>query len=80
MWRCDGFGGRNFGASLSRLVELAADRRDRQLAYVTVAASLTEDQQNDRLAERLSAIYGRSVDLKVTVEPADPRRRPGPDR
>ena len=31
-----GFGGRNFAASLTRLVELAAERRDRQVAYVTV--------------------------------------------
>ena len=32
-----GFGGRNFAGSLTRLVELAAERRDRQIAYVTVA-------------------------------------------
>lgn len=64
-----GFGGRNFSASLGRLVELAADRRERQLAYVTVASTLTEDQQQ-RLAASLSAIYGRPVDLKVSVAPA----------
>ncbi|HEX6873080.1 MAG TPA: F0F1 ATP synthase subunit delta, partial [Micromonosporaceae bacterium] len=64
-----GFGGRNFTASLSRLVELAADRRDRQIAYVTVAASLSEEEQR-RLGARLSEMYGRPVDLKVSVDPA----------
>jgi F-type H+-transporting ATPase subunit delta len=63
-----GFGGRNFSASLTRLVELAADRRQRELAYVTVASMLTEAEQN-RLAARLSQIYGRTVDLKITVSP-----------
>src|SRR6266542_3823217 len=32
-----GFGGRGFQASLTRLVELAADRRDASVAYVTAA-------------------------------------------
>jgi F-type H+-transporting ATPase subunit delta len=63
-----GFGGRNFSPSLSRLVELAAGRRERELAYVTVAKSLTEAEQ-DRLAARLSEIYGHPVDLKVSVAP-----------
>ena len=31
-----GFGGRSFNGALTRLVELAAERRDRQVAYVTV--------------------------------------------
>src|SRR5262245_8100078 len=63
-----GFGGRNFTAALTRLVELASDRRERQLAFVTVAPSLTEEQQTE-LAAKLSAIYGRAVDLKVSVSP-----------
>ncbi len=63
-----GFGGRNFSAGLSRLVELAADRRERQLAYVTVASVLSEDDQS-RLSAILSEIYGRVVDLKVSVAP-----------
>ncbi len=63
-----GFGGRRFSGGLTRLVELAADRRERQLAYVTVATMLTEDEQN-RLATKLSEIYGRAVDIKVSVAP-----------
>lgn len=64
-----GFGGRNFAGSLSRLVELAAERRDRQIAYVTVAVALS-DAEEQRLGARLSQMYGRQVDLKVTVDPA----------
>jgi len=63
-----GFGGRNFAASLSRLVELAADRQARQVAYVTVAGPLSEDQQR-RLGAKLSELYGREVSMKLTVEP-----------
>jgi F-type H+-transporting ATPase subunit delta len=64
-----GFGGRNFAAGLSRLVELAAERRDRQIAYVTVAALLSQADE-DRLAARLGEIYGRPVDLKVSADPS----------
>jgi F-type H+-transporting ATPase subunit delta len=65
----EGFGGRNFATSLSRMVELAAERRDRQIAYVTVAAPLT-DAEESRLAARLGQLYGRAVETKVTVNPA----------
>ena len=64
-----GFGGRNFSASLSRLVELCADRRDRQVAYVTVTSALSEAEA-DRLSARLAQMYGRQVALKVAVDPA----------
>ncbi|WP_089154993.1 F0F1 ATP synthase subunit delta [Micromonospora sp. NBS 11-29] len=63
-----GFGGRSFGGALTRLVELAADRRDRQVAYVTVAAPLTDEEER-RLGARLSAMYGREVSVKQTVDP-----------
>ena len=63
-----GFGGRSFDASLARLVELAAERRDRYVAYVTVAAPLTEEEER-RLGARLSEMYRRDVSLKITVEP-----------
>jgi F-type H+-transporting ATPase subunit delta len=63
-----GFGGRGFSAGLTRLVELAANRRERQIAYVTVARTMSEEQQN-RLADQLSSIYGRTVDLKISVSP-----------
>lgn len=64
-----GLGGRNFAASLTRLVELAAARRNRELAHVTVAAPLSEAEET-RLAERLSQMYGRHIDLKISVDPA----------
>jgi F-type H+-transporting ATPase subunit delta len=63
-----GYGGRGFAASLSRLVEAAAERRDRQVAYVTVAAPLTEADE-ERLGARLAQMYGREVALKVAVDP-----------
>ena len=63
-----GFGGRGFGASLSRLVEVAAARRDREVAYVTAAAPLTEDEER-RLGDRLAQMYGRSVSVLVIVDP-----------
>lgn len=64
-----GFGGRGFDASLSRLVELAAARRDRQVAYVTTAAPLS-DAEEERLAGRLTELYGRQISLKVDVDPS----------
>lgn len=64
-----GFGGRSFTAALSRLVELAAERRDRQVAYVTVAAPLTEADER-RLGGKLTELYGREVTVKQTVDPA----------
>lgn len=63
-----GFGGRKFSAALRAIVELAAYRRERNIAYVTAAAPLTEAEQA-RLAARLSEIYGRPVEVKVTVAP-----------
>jgi F-type H+-transporting ATPase subunit delta len=64
----NGLGGRRFDASLQRLIELTAERRDRQVAYVRVAAPLT-DEQEQRLSTRLSGIYSRDISLKVTVDP-----------
>ncbi|HEU4426912.1 MAG TPA: F0F1 ATP synthase subunit delta [Pilimelia sp.] len=63
-----GFGGRNFVASLSRLVDLAADRQARQVAYVIVAGPLSEDEER-RLGAKLSELYGREVSMKLTVDP-----------
>ncbi|MBY8873398.1 F0F1 ATP synthase subunit delta [Micromonospora sp. PLK6-60] len=63
-----GFGGRSFTGALTRLVELAADRRDRQVAYVTVAAPLSDSEER-RLGARLSEMYGREVSVKQTVDP-----------
>ncbi|HYN94247.1 MAG TPA: F0F1 ATP synthase subunit delta [Pilimelia sp.] len=63
-----GFGGRNFTGALSRLVELAAERRERQVAYVTVAAPISEADVS-RLGAALAQLYGREVALKLTVDP-----------
>lgn len=63
-----GFGGRSFANALSRLVELAAARRDRQVAYVTVAAPLGEEEER-RLGAKLTEMYGREVAVKQTVDP-----------
>jgi F-type H+-transporting ATPase subunit delta len=64
-----GFGGRNFTAGLTRLVELVAERRDAEIAFVTVAEPLDEASES-RLASSLTNIYGRQVSLKIIVEPA----------
>ena len=64
-----GFGGRGFEASLARLVETTAAKRDREVAYVTVAKPLT-DADEQALGAKLATIYGRQVSLKVDVEPA----------
>ncbi|HEY1177995.1 MAG TPA: F0F1 ATP synthase subunit delta, partial [Phytomonospora sp.] len=64
-----GFGGRGFGTGLARLVELAAEKREQQLAFVTVAGSLSEDQEQ-RLTAKLARMYGREVSVKVIVDPA----------
>ncbi|WP_229071290.1 F0F1 ATP synthase subunit delta [Actinoplanes sp. DH11] len=65
----EGFGGRGFEASLTRMVELTAAKRDREVAYVTVAKPLT-DAEEQALSAKLSALYGRAVSLKIGVDPA----------
>lgn len=64
-----GLGGRGFVPSLERLVELAAQRRDREVAYVTVATPLTDEQER-RLEAALSRTYRRQMSLLVVVDPA----------
>lgn len=64
----EGFGGRNFSTSLARLVELAAHRRERRVAYVTTAAPISPEQE-ERLADNLGRIYGGMISLKVSVRP-----------
>lgn len=64
-----GFGGRSFEFSLTRLVELTAAKRDREIAYVTVAKPL-DDADEQRLSAKLSDMYGRPVSLKIDVDPA----------
>jgi F-type H+-transporting ATPase subunit delta len=63
-----GFGGRSVAGALTRMVELAAERRDRSVAYLTVATPLTEAAEQ-RLGAALSARYGRDISVKTTVDP-----------
>jgi F-type H+-transporting ATPase subunit delta len=65
----EGLGGRSFEASLTRLVEMTAAKRDREVAYVTVARPLT-DADEQALAAKLSDMYGRAVSVKIDVDPA----------
>jgi F-type H+-transporting ATPase subunit delta len=60
--------GHNLERTVGELVELAAARRERYVAYVTAPGPLTE-QQESRLAETLGRIYGRQVSVQVGVEP-----------
>lgn len=64
-----GFDARSFAGSIARLVELAAERQDRSVAYVTVASPLEEEQER-RLVAELTHRYGREVTAKVIVDPA----------
>jgi F-type H+-transporting ATPase subunit delta len=63
-----GFGGRSFVGGLSRLVELAAQRRNAAVAYVIAAVAPT-DAEEQELVARLSRMYGRDISLKVEVKP-----------
>jgi len=60
--------GRSVGFKLDELVQLAAQRRERSVAYVTSASELSADQR-ERLAEQLHRIYGRPIGLHVEVDP-----------
>jgi len=60
--------GRSLESAVAQLVELAAARRERYVAYVTAPAALT-DQQERRLTAALARIYGRQVSLQVAVDP-----------
>jgi F-type H+-transporting ATPase subunit delta len=55
-------------ASLERLVELAAQRRERYVAYVRTAAPLTPEQES-RLTATLGRIYRRAMDVVVEIDP-----------
>ena len=63
-----GYGGRSFGASLGRLVDLVAAARERTVAYVISAVPLTEDDEA-QLGAALARRYGQEVSVRVTVDP-----------
>lgn len=55
--------------AIERLSEVASHRRGQSVARVTSAVPLTEAQER-RLSDVLGRIYGRTVGLQVTVDPA----------
>jgi F-type H+-transporting ATPase subunit delta len=61
--------GRTLDRAVAELVELAAARRERYVAYVTAPAPLSEEQER-RLTATLARVYGRQVSLQVAVEPS----------
>jgi F-type H+-transporting ATPase subunit delta len=62
-----GLGGRPFSAALDRLVELAAERRNRSVARVRVATPMTAEQES-RLASSMRRIYGRDISVLVEID------------
>jgi F-type H+-transporting ATPase subunit delta len=60
---------RNILLALDDLVEAAAARRSRSVARVVSAVALSNAQQ-EALADRLSSVYGRSIDVRLTVDPS----------
>jgi F-type H+-transporting ATPase subunit delta len=55
--------------AVERLSEVASRRRGQSIASVTTAVALTADQEQ-RLADVLRRIYGRTVGLQITVDPS----------
>jgi len=60
--------GRSLEATLDAYGKLAAERRQRLVAVVRVASALTEQQQ-ERLAAALAAIYGHDIFLNIVLDP-----------
>ena len=54
---------------VEQLVDRAAARRQRSVAYVTAAGPLSAEQEQ-RLIDALGAIYRRQISVKVDVDPA----------
>ena len=61
-------GGRSFSHGVGQIVQQAAERKDKIVATVQSATSLTHEQSN-RLTAALAKIYGRPVSVHVLVEP-----------
>jgi F-type H+-transporting ATPase subunit delta len=60
--------GRSLEATLDTYGRLAAERKQRLIAVVRVASALTEQQQ-ERLAAALAAVYGHDVYLNIVLDP-----------
>jgi F-type H+-transporting ATPase subunit delta len=55
--------------AIDDLIEAAGRRRERSVARVVSAIELTDRQQGE-LAERLSQMYGRRIDVRHAVDPS----------
>ena len=60
--------GRSFTHGVRELLDQAAQRRDKVVAFVRTARPLTDEQQG-RLGASLARIYGRAVTTHVEVDP-----------
>ncbi len=60
---------RSLAAGLHEFVRIAAHRRNRLVASVTVAQPLS-GQETDRLAEALAGRYGQKIHLNMIVDPS----------
>jgi len=60
--------GRMLHTLVTEVAELAASRRDESVAHVRAVAELTSEQEQ-RLADVLSSIYGRRISIQVEIDP-----------
>jgi F-type H+-transporting ATPase subunit delta len=60
--------GRSLDRAAEELAELAAARRDRYVAHVRSAVRLSDEQEH-RLTESLTRLYGRPISLQVELDP-----------
>ncbi len=60
---------KDLGAIVDEMAAISARRRDEQLAEVRSAVPLT-DEQRTRIAAALSHATGRTIDVKVVVDPS----------
>ena len=59
---------RNLDVAAEELSELAAARRDRYVAHVRTPVRMTAEQEQ-RLTDSLTRLYGRSISLQVELDP-----------
>lgn len=60
---------RSLVLAIDDLIQAAAARRERSVARVASATDLSEQQQRD-LAEALSALYGRQIEVRYAIDPS----------
>jgi F-type H+-transporting ATPase subunit delta len=55
--------------AIDDLIQAAATRRERSIARVTSATTLSDKQQRD-LSQALSELYGREIEVRTSIDPA----------